>query len=153
MKKNLDFEDTKTKKLLLKFDFQFFLNENMGEQNYSQANLQKTYNAYSKKLKQIEDKSTENTEQNFLFAEGQVRKMFTGGLLPALFQLDESREHVLFDFDEIGNNWAYFDFWKKHYQKKIIQEQIWDIITRTGSILAIALSIIKLIETARGHFG
>ena len=77
--------------------------------------------------------------------------MFTGGFLPTLFHLDETRQHIFIAFSDIGNNWAYFEFWKKHYQKKVTREQIWDMTVKVGSVLAIVLSLIKLIETIWGH--
>jgi hypothetical protein len=151
MKTNLNFEDIETKKLLLRLDFQFFLNRNADEEKYPQSDLQDIYNSYSLKLKELENKSKENIDQHFLFAEGQVRKMFTGGFLPALFHLDETRQHIFIAFSDIGNNWAYFEFWKKHYQKKVTREQIWNMTVKVGSVLAIVLSLIKLIETIWGH--
>lgn len=151
MKTDLDFENIDTRKLLLTLDFQFFLNRNADNKKYSQGDLQNIYNTYATKLKEIEEKSIENLEQNILYTEGQVRKMFTGGFLPALFLLDESRSHKLLDFIEIGNNWAYFEFWKRNYQKKVTRDKIWDIILKTGSLLAILLAIIKLIETFQNY--
>ena len=91
-------------------------------------------------------KSKANKKQFNYYAEGQVRKMFTGGLLPAMFELDEGRKHTLWDFPGIGENWAYFNHWQIYYKRKITREKIWDFIIKTGSILAFLLSVLKIIE-------
>ena len=83
----------------------------------------------------------------YYFCEGKVRKGFTGGFLPSHFEMDESREHTIMRFEDVGEDWAYFYYWQKYYRRKITEEKIWEYIIKMGSILAIALSIIKLLET------
>lgn len=72
--------------------------------------------------------------------------MFTGGLLPALFELDESRKHTIFDFTATGENWAYFKFWQTYQKRKLTRELIWNLIIKFGSVLAILLSVVKVLE-------
>lgn len=149
MKTTLDFEKVETKNLLAKLDFSFFLEKNIESQDYSELDTQMIYHNYDKTLQQLKKKLKHNKEQFCYFAEGQVRKMFTGGFIPALFELDEGREHVFFDFPAIGENWAYFEIWQSFHRKKITKEKIWTFVIRLGSILAIILSILKLIETIK----
>jgi len=146
MKANLNFEQDDTKKLLAKLDFEFFLKENISEENYNANDITEIYISYVNTLKEIKVKSKSNHRQFKLYSEGQVRKMFTGGFLPALFGLDESRGHKIFDFQAVGDNWAYFKHWQSYQKRKVNRERIWDIIIKTGSILAIILSAIKFSE-------
>jgi len=127
-------------------DFEFFLNLNIEKRKYKKENIDLIFKSYSQCLEQIKEKAKENKKQFNLYSEGQVRKMFNGGLLPALFELDDTRDYEIIDFSSIGENWAYFNFWQKYQKKKINQNKIWNIIIKTGSILAIALTIIKLLE-------
>jgi len=151
MKTSLNFEDDETKNLLAKLDFDFFLKQNIDKEKYNQADVDTIYASYKQALGQIKTKSADNKKQSHYYAEGQVRKMFTGGFLPALFELDENRGHRLIDFNAVGDNWAYFSHWQTYQRRKIILTKIWDIVIKTGSILAILLSIIKLIETIFPH--
>ena len=146
MKTNLNFEQEDTKKLLCKLDFEFFLKQNFEVEKYKQADIDNIYSNYETNLIKLKSKASQNKKQFHYFAEGQVRKMFTGGFLPALFELDESRGNTMFDFRIIGENWAYFEVWQTHQKQKVTKEKIWDFIVKTGSIFAILLSIIKLFE-------
>ena len=76
-----------------------------------------------------------------------MRKMFTGGFLPALFHLDEGRKHTMFKFQEIGQDLAYFKLWQGFYKRKVTAKKTWEVVVKIGSVLAIILSIIKLWET------
>ena len=147
MKTSLNFELEETKKLLAKFDFDFFLKLNIEKHNYSQADIDSIYSSRRQELDLIKTKSHDNKKQVNYYVEGQVRKMFTGGFLPALFELDETREHKLIDFKAVGENWAYFTHWQTYYKRKVTLTKTLDIIIKSGSVLAIILSIIKLLET------
>lgn len=72
--------------------------------------------------------------------------MFTGGTLPATFELDEGRRYQIMDFPATGKNWAYFEHWQKTYKLKLKKEKIWSIVIKTGSLLAFILTILKLYE-------
>lgn len=132
--------------MLSKFNFEFFLKQNTEKEGYNQSDIDGVYEAYRRVSAEIKLKAKGNRKQFQYYMEGQVRKMFTGGLLPAFFELDESRRHAIFDFPEAGKNWAYFEYWQTYYKRKITRKKIWDFIIKTGSILAILLSIIKVIE-------
>jgi hypothetical protein len=146
MKTALDFEHNDTKALLAKLDFEFFLKQNIEAEKYSQADIDKVYSSYHQTTKLIRTKAQADKKQFNYYAEGQVRKMFTGGFLPALFELDENRVHTMFDFPAIGENWAYFKHWQTYQKRKITKEKIWDVIIKAGSVLAFLLSFLKLIE-------
>jgi len=146
MKTKLNFEDKATKELLSKLDFGFFLNINIEKEKYSNDDVKKIHSNYEFHKKSITEKSKQNKKQFHYYTEGQVRKMFTGGLLPAMLELDEGRSLSIFDFPSVGENWAYFDYWRKSYNRKLTKEKLWIYVTRTGSILAFALTIFKLYE-------
>lgn len=146
MKILLNFEEVETKKLLAKLDFEFYLKQNIEDQKYDESEIAKIHSFYKLTVENIKEKAKTNKKQFNLYSEGQVRKMFTGGLLPALFQLDETRELTIFNFEEVGENWAYFACWQKYYRKKITCERIWTVTIRVGSILGILLSLFKFFE-------
>ena len=146
MKTELSFEQDTTKKLLSQLDFAFFLKQNTEKEKYKQEDIDKIYSAHRQTLIQIKAKAKENRKQFNFYSEGHVRKMFTGGFLPSLFELNENRGHRFIDFSAIGENWAYFSHWQAYQKRKITREKIWNIIVKTGSILAIILSVIKLLE-------
>lgn len=147
MRTSLNFEDKDTKELLSKLDFNFFLRQNIEEEKYKQDEVDTLYNSYKTTLKELKQKYKKDKKQANYFLEGQVRKMFTGGFLPALFHLDEGRQHTMFAFQEIGEDLAYFKLWQDYYKRKVTAKKVWDIVVKVGSVLAIVLSIIKLWET------
>jgi hypothetical protein len=153
LKTSLKFEDKDTKEMLSKFEFGFFLKQNIEEEKYNQADIDILYSSYETTLKAIKLKYKKDRKQANYFLEGQVRKMFTGGFLPALFHLDEGRKHRMFGFQEIGHDLAYFKLWQDYYKRKVTAQKVWDIIVKIGSVLAIGLSLIKLWETFQkgGH--
>src|SRR4051812_47663483 len=126
MKTNLNFEQNDTKKLLSEFDFEYFLKQNIAKNNYTPQNIAAIHETYNSKLTELKKEKTK--KQFNLYAEGQVRKMFTGGFLPAFFELDEGRGHTLFDFPAVGESWAYFKLWQKYQKKKITREEAWNIV-------------------------
>lgn len=146
MKTKLNFEDKTTKELLSKLDFEYFLKQNIEIEKYNSEDIDKLYSNYDFHKKELKEKSKKKKKQFHYYIEGQVRKMFNGGLLPAIFELDGGRQHTIFDFPPIGENWAYFDYWKKSYNKKLTKEKIWNYITKIGSLLAFILTILKLYD-------
>ena len=144
----LNFEDKETKELLSKLNFEFFLNQNIKTENYDKKNIDSIYLEFKNTENKIKSQIKNNRKQYNFYLEGQVRKMFTGGLLPGLFLLDESRKNVIFNFSGYGENWAYFNYWQKYYRRKITTQKLWNIITKIGSVLGILLSISKVIELA-----
>lgn len=146
MKTELTFEDSDTKKLLTKLDFEYFLRQNFRAESYQQTAIDKLYEAFKDKSEDLRKRAGENRRQLHLYAEGQVRKMFTGGLLPTLFHLNDLRGLTITDFAGVGGNWAYFDHWQRYHKRTLRREKAWTIIVRTGSILAFVLSFLKLLE-------
>lgn len=153
MKTTLNFEHNDTKELLAKLDFEFFLKQNIITKDYEQADIDTIYSSCQQTNTQIKSKAKADKKQFNYYSEGQVRKMFTGGFLPALFELDESRSYTITDFHATGESWAYFKHWQLYYRRKVTLKKTWNIIIKTGSILAIILSIIKFIEIINQYNG
>jgi hypothetical protein len=147
VKTNLNFENDETKKLLCKLDFGYFLRQNFEEENYNQVDIDTIYEVFKTTTEQIKEKAKKDSAQFNLYCESQVRKMFTGGLLTSTFGLDEGRGYTIFDFKGTGENWAYFYHWQKYHKRKVTLNKVWDITIKVGSVLAIVLTIIKLVET------
>ena len=147
MKTYLNFEDIETKEMLSKLDLNFFLQQNIEEENYDQKDVNSLYSSYETSLEKLKLKYKGNWKQANYFLEGQVRKMFTGGFLTALFHLDDGRSFSLSRFQDVGHDLAYFKLWQKYYKRKASAKKIWNIVTKVGSVLAIVLSIIKLLES------
>jgi hypothetical protein len=150
MKTTLSFENEETKVLLSKLQFKYFLNKNIGDENYNSESIKQMNIKYLETSNKLRNDSKNNKTQQRYYLEGQVRKMFTGGFLPAVFQLDESRRHTFSDFEAAGENWAYFDHWQRLYKRKLFFKKCWENIIKIGSILGIALSILKLLEVFNG---
>jgi hypothetical protein len=146
MKTDFNFEQETTKKLLSQRDFEFFLKQNIEKSEYKQEDIDKIYSCFLQTVKQIKEKAKENKRQFNFYSEGKVRKMFTGGLLTSLFELDENRGHEIIDFSAIGEDWAYFNHWQIFQKRKITCDKIWNIIVKSGSVLAIILSVMKFFE-------
>jgi hypothetical protein len=153
MKTKLSFEDAETKKLLSKLDFIFFLKRNLSQGKYNPKDINSIYLSHDKTLNGLRLERRSNKKQFNYFLEGQVRKMFNGGFLPALFELDGTKRLTLFDFSAVGESWAYFECWRNYYKLKMTTERIWGIIIKVGSVAGILLSLIKLAElTFKLHF-
>lgn len=148
MKTELSFESADTKKLLTKLDFEYFLQHNIGEEKYPRSSIDQIYASFKRKSAELKERSRENHAQLHLFAEGQVRKMFTGGLLTTLFHLNDMRGHTLVDFVGIGDNWAYFNHWQKRHKGMVQRQRAWSLIVPFGSVLAIVLALLKVLEYA-----
>jgi hypothetical protein len=150
MKMELSFEDDSTKRVLSKLDFGFFLNQNIETKSYHELNIEEIHTSFQKTKTDILHQSKRNKKQFYYYSEGQVRKMFIGGLLPTLFGLNDMKEMSIMDFEGIGDNWAYFNFWRKQYRKIERRKKTWDYIIKAGALLGIILSIFKVLEII-GH--
>ena len=147
MTTTLTFEDKETKLLLSRLSFQYFLDRNIETERYSEEQIAQMHTKYREVLALIKHRTPGSGLQQRYYLEGQVRKMFLGGFLPALFQLNDAKKFSFFDFEAVGENWAYFDRWQTLYKRKVLLDKMWDIIIKTGSLLAIILSILKVLET------
>ena len=130
------------RELYVKYDFKFFLDKVEKEQ-YNQNELIDSYNETKSRLS---SEIKKNKKQTLFHVDGAVRKMHSGGLLPSLFELDETRKLTGFDFAEYRNNWAYFDIWKRFEKRKIIRRKISKSVLFLGAVLAYILTVIKIIE-------
>jgi hypothetical protein len=147
MRTQLSFEAKETKELLSKLDFRFFIDQNIHEEKYADEEVRKLWEVHTRKLRELKRTYRKQKRQANYYLEGQVRKMFTGGFLPALFHLDETRQHIITDLEGIGEDMAYFVLWQKYYRRKVTAAKVWDVVMKTGSILAIILSVMKVYET------
>lgn len=146
MKTDLIFDNADTKKLLTKLDFEYFLQRNIGDEKYPQTSIDLIYASFNRKSVELKERARENRAQLHLYAEGQVRKMFTGGLLTTLFHLNDMRKQTLVDFVAIGDNWAYFNHWQKRHKSMVQRQRAWSLIVPFGSVLAIVLALLKVLE-------
>lgn len=146
MKCELSFEDETTKDLLARLDLKYFLEQNIQEENYTELALKQMRARFASTTAELKARSRKRSSQLHLFAEGQVRKMFNGGLLPSLFHLNDIRDFRIEDFVAFGDNWAYFNHWQKRHKRKVTGAKVWTIVVRSGSILAFILSFIELMR-------
>jgi hypothetical protein len=124
-RKELPF-DKDHKELLLDYDFGYFMLKNFEEKNYSQDDIKAIYDTYCQTKKQVEKQLQKNKKQALLYLEGQVRLMFTGGLLPALFRIDGfTKEQTILHFSGYGENRAYFELWQNTDAKSRIEKRFW----------------------------
>ena len=142
----LDFEEKETKELLARYDFEFFLNQNIDAEGYKQKDIDEIYRGFEDTQKRVDIQKKKNRKQYNYFLEGYVRKMFVGGFIQALLNLNDAKRHVLFDFKAVGENWCYFKNWQDYYKRKITGEKAWEITIKIGSVLGIVLAILKLFE-------
>jgi len=137
-------DDVRSK--LVKSDFRFFLDKNIAENKYSPTNIESIYYGKLQEDKIIDSDIKNNKKQQLIFMEGQVAKMVRGGMLPCHFNMNETREYRITDFEEYGKNWSIFEAWKKAERRKVIGKRIWNTTVKVGAILAILLSVIKVLE-------
>lgn len=130
------------RELYVNYDFEYFLNKVV----HDSKDFQDAKNKYVEINRELKTKLKENKRQTLFQIDGAVRKMHSGGLLPSLFELDETRKLTEIDFLEFGLNWAYFDLWKKYEKRKIRKQKITKSVLFWGAILAYILTVIKIIE-------
>ena len=135
------------KELLLERDFKYFMEMEIAEGDYLEEDINSIYDSYRKHSEDIKTQLRKNKKQFLNYLYGQVILMFDGGFLPALFRLDGfTRSSQILDFEGYGESYAYFKFWQKYERRKRNRQTAWDYITKVGAILAISLTIVKLLE-------
>ena len=132
------------KELYTKLDFKYFLEQNILKGNLSQENIQLIHVGYSNTLEKIAFDKYKNKTQYHLFIEGYIRKMHSGGLLAAHFNLSEARSLSILRFEEYGENWAYFEQWAKREKCLRYRKNLWKYIIEAGSIIGLLLGAIEL---------
>ena len=146
MQNQLNFDDKSTKELLSKYDMAYFFEENTSRNKYDPTNVKLVELSYKHHEQLLKTKIVNNKTQAYYLLDSYVRQMFTGGLLPSMFGLNDLSQIEIILFDDFGENWAHFDAWQKLYKQKNRSEKIWNIIVKTGTVLAFLLSFIKLYE-------
>ena len=135
------------KALLLERDFEYFLKNDIELGDYNKTDIDTIYSSYHSQQIVLKQRLKENKKQFLNYLNGQVILMFDGGFLTALFRLDgTTHQHNLIDFKGLGENWAYFELWKKYERKKRFRKNIWNNLTKIGAVLAIILTIVKILE-------
>jgi len=146
IKTTLSFESPEVKDLLAKFDVEYFFKQNILENEYTQDQIDSFNTSYQNSIRRLKKERKQDKKQFSLYTEGQARKMFRGGFLPALFHLDNGKKHTIVMFEEAGDDMGYFKLWQEYHKRKITTKKAWNVIVKTGSVLAIILTVIKLIE-------
>ncbi|HEX8575630.1 MAG TPA: hypothetical protein VF677_04980 [Flavobacterium sp.] len=143
----MDF-NTSVKDLILDYDFKYFLTKHIEDEHsdYSNQDIEKLYQAYDLNKEKLKQQIRNNKKQASFYIENQVRKMWSGGMLPDLFQLSENRGWWIIDFPAFGNDLAYLTAWQEHQKSLQWKKKTWDLAVKTGTVLAYLLSISKLIE-------
>lgn len=146
MKVSIDFDDKEIKKLLAELDYEYYLKMNIYENSYPQESIDRLYLTHAEIKKKLSAKSKANKRQFNYFVESQMRLSCSGGALPSVFKLNDAREYRIFDFEAMGKEWAYFEYWKRYQKRKITIDKIWEIIIKVGSLLGIILTLITIVK-------
>ena len=139
------------KELYSRLDFQYFLDQNIERENMSKENILLIKTAYDNTKKKIEIAKKKNKNQYYLFIEGYVRKMHSGGVLPSNFNLNEARSFIIHRYEDYGEDWAYFEEWAKREKKLRFRKTIWKRIVEKGSIIGYILGFIELYKLLLVH--
>lgn len=135
------------RELILEMDLKYFLNEDLDIQNISEADRHIIQVAFDNTSAEILTRYNKNRKQCRLWLEGIIRLQWYGGYLPSTFKIDgKTREIQFLNFEATGENWAYFEFWQKLERKRKFWKVTWDKITKIGAVLAIILTLIKIIS-------
>jgi len=139
--------DSHYKELLLDRDYEFFLKITIEEQDYNQEQVDIIYQSFNHRKKLLYKDLKKNKKQFLNYLYGQVILQFEGGFLPSIFRFDGfTREIEIVNFKQEGIEWAYFHIWQKYERRKMKRKNVWEHITKTGAVLAIALTLIKLYQ-------
>lgn len=139
------------KRLLVQFDTEYFLNAHLTEteSKYSNEEIAIVQQSYADALNSLTKKYSKNKKQEFLKIEGVVRKMYDGGMLLSAFGLDNRSKSLTIhkgQFAEYGEEFAYFELWRRKQKDKFIRNDFWKWLTRAGAVVAFILSAIKIAE-------
>ena len=133
---------------LLDMDFNYFLDDHLKDELHAIDDKAKISESFKISTTEIEKRYQKDKKQCRLWLEGLVRLQWHGGMLPAHFRLDGSTKKLnYFDPTNTGKEQAYFQYWQKLERKRRFWRLTWDKVTKVGAVLAILLSIIKLIDT------
>lgn len=134
------------KELYSKLDFKYFLNRNIKTEEISAEDVKLIEDGYKKTVRLIKEARSENKAQFHLFIEGYVRKMHSGGMLGTHFNLSEARGFSIIQFEDYGENWAYFEIWAKREKLLRVRKLIWKRIVEVGAIIGFILGVKQVIN-------
>lgn len=134
--------------LILDRDWEYFMLEDPVKPKMSQEDIAAMREGFDNKTVEIRKQYLKNKKQCRLMLEGVVRLQWAGGFLPAYLKIDGYTKGLSnFDYKKTGEEWASFHFWQKLERRRRFWQLTWDKVTKAGALLAIILSILKLIET------
>jgi hypothetical protein len=134
------------KDLYSRLNFQYFLNHHINSENLTAENVEIMKASYTKTKLLIKTLRTADRAQFQLYAEGCVRKMHSGGMLPCHFNLNEARGFSITDFEEYGREQAFFEYWARGRRRLRIRKLFWKRAVEGGALLGFILAIIHLKE-------
>lgn len=133
--------------LILDRDWRYFMNEDPVKTKLSEHDLAALNVGFETKTAEIQKKYKKNRKQCRLLLEGEIRLQWACGFLPAYLKIDGYTKGLgTTDYKKLGEEWASFAFWQKLERKRRFWKISWDRITKIGAVLAILLSVLKLIE-------
>ncbi len=138
--------DDATRELYTKYDYGFFLERHFEQHTYPDEAMEAIQSSFKEAKKQLKEKLKKNKTQMLFHIDGRVRGMHASGILPMRFELGKQRSGSILNFKGEGESWAYFDLWQRYEKRKIFRKRFWDTLVKTGALLGILLSIIKVIE-------
>jgi hypothetical protein len=139
------------KEVYSELNFKFFLDQIIAEQKIDKSNVVIIEKSYNKTIYEINSLERKNKKQSLLYIEGYIRKMHSGGLFATHFNLNEAITTTIFDFEEYGRYWAYFESWSKNYRRELFLKKIWDYTVKIGSILGWILASLQIIEALKSN--
>lgn len=134
------------KKEFTKYSFEYFLDRIISDNNYSINQRNQIKQSFDKKTKELDVQFKGNKSQAFLYCQNMVGLMVEGRMILDHFRLSNSRSVAIIDFNGYGENWAYFEKWKKIYSGKLKKEWFWNLFIKIGAGLGILMTILKLLE-------
>lgn len=147
MKTELKFENNDTKELLTKCNFVFFMQRIIEKHEYTKDELLAYDNEYKNTMTYLNDLLKINKYQYNLYIESQVSRSFSNGYLPCIFNLiPQMSDFDITDFKGTGVERAYFEVWQKFYKNKLTFRKLHKWYVNIGTLLAIILTAIKIIE-------
>ena len=133
--------------LILERDWLYFMKEDPVKPEMSDQDMAVMQEGFDARTAEIRKQYVKNKKQCRLMLEGVVRLQWSGGFLPAYLKIDGYTKGLSsFDYKKMGKEWASFAFWQKLERRRRFWQLTWDKVTKAGALLAILLSILKLIE-------
>lgn len=126
--------------------------EDPAKPKLSKEDITRMYEGFAAKTTEIRMQYNKNKKQCRLLLDGVVRLQWAGGFLPAYLKVDGYTKGLsTTDYKNRGEEWASFAFWQKLERKRRFWKITWDRVIKVGAVLALLLTVLKLIETLEIH--